>query len=96
MAYVEDLLKMHDIPVIISNVSTFDTMDSIRRYDHTSYNTIFCQASSLWCCSRTFNVRILLSSCFVAKALVRELESRHKRRHNTVTRRYFLDGCVRI
>eukprot|EP00903_Cladosiphon_okamuranus_P012146 g11395.t1 len=32
MAYVEDLLKMHDIPVIISNVSTFDTMDSIRSY----------------------------------------------------------------
>lgn len=31
MAYVENLLKMHDIPVIISNVSTFDTMDSIRR-----------------------------------------------------------------
>ncbi|CAM9433916.1 unnamed protein product [Hapterophycus canaliculatus] len=32
MTYVEELLKMHDIPVIISNVSTFDTMDRIRSY----------------------------------------------------------------
>ncbi|CAM9537143.1 unnamed protein product [Scytosiphon promiscuus] len=32
MTYVEDLLRMHDIPVIISNVSTFDTMDRIRSY----------------------------------------------------------------
>lgn len=31
MNYVEELLKMHDIPVIISNLSTFDTMDRIRR-----------------------------------------------------------------
>lgn len=32
MKYVENLLKMHDIPVIVSNASTFDTMDRIRRY----------------------------------------------------------------
>ncbi|CAM9220060.1 unnamed protein product [Ectocarpus sp. 13 AM-2016] len=31
MDYVEELLKMHDIPVIVSNLSTFDTMDRIRR-----------------------------------------------------------------
>ena len=31
MTYVENLLKMHDIPVIVSNASTFDTMDRIRR-----------------------------------------------------------------
>lgn len=31
MNYVENLLKVHDIPVIVSNVSTFDTMDRIRR-----------------------------------------------------------------
>lgn len=31
MGYVEDLLKVHDIPVIVSDCSTFDTMDRIRR-----------------------------------------------------------------
>lgn len=31
MEYVEKLLKVHDIPVIVSNCSTFDTMDRIRR-----------------------------------------------------------------
>ncbi|CBJ30345.1 conserved unknown protein [Ectocarpus siliculosus] len=32
MDYVEELLKIHDIPVIVSNLSTFDTMDRIRSY----------------------------------------------------------------
>ncbi|CAM9796154.1 unnamed protein product [Laminaria digitata] len=32
MTYVENLLKLHDIPVIVSNASTFDTMDRIRSY----------------------------------------------------------------
>ncbi|CAM9717461.1 unnamed protein product, partial [Discosporangium mesarthrocarpum] len=31
MDYVVALLKTHEIPVIISNRSTFDTMDQIRR-----------------------------------------------------------------
>ena len=33
VSYVENLLKMHNIPTIVSNISTYETMDKIRRYN---------------------------------------------------------------